>query len=41
MMNPAAIMGNLDEAGMIAGGGFRAVEGGNARAPANRLAITG
>ena len=41
MMNPAAIMGNLDEAGMITGPGFRAVEGGNPRAPGNRLAITG
>ena len=27
MMNPNAIMGNLDEAGMIAGGGFKAIEG--------------
>ena len=41
MMNPQAIMGNLNEANMIAGSGFKAVEGGNPRAPGNRLAITG
>ena len=41
MMNPNAIMGNLNEANMIAGAGFKAVEGGNPRAPGNRLAIAG
>ena len=34
-------MGNLDEAGMIGGAGFKAVEGGNPRGVGNRLAITG
>lgn len=41
MMNPAAIMGHLNEAGMIAGSGFKAVGGGNPRSVGNKLAITG
>ena len=41
MMNPNAIMGNLNEANMIAGAGFKAVEGGNPRSQGNRLAIAG
>ena len=41
MMNPAAIMGHLNEAGMIAGQGFQAIDGGNPRGAGNRLAITG
>ena len=41
MMNPQAIMGNLNEANMIAGAGFKAVEGGNPRSQGNRLAIAG
>ena len=33
MMNPAKIMNNLDEANMIAGGGFQAIEGQYAKQP--------
>ena len=41
MMNPSEILGNLNDAGMIAGQGFKAIDGGNSRGGKNRFAIEG